>query len=108
GIEFALLDEEGQIVIGPKVPKAAVHTSRPVPTTSWRVGVFARADKTARGLSSQTKLVLTGIVMMAFLALAAGLMANRAILRELRVARLQSDFVAAVSHEFRTPLTTLR
>lgn len=28
--------------------------------------------------------------------------------RELTVARLQADFVSAVSHEFRTPLTTLR
>ncbi|MDQ3349880.1 MAG: HAMP domain-containing histidine kinase, partial [Acidobacteriota bacterium] len=28
--------------------------------------------------------------------------------RELAVARLQTDFVAAVSHEFRTPLTALR
>lgn len=28
--------------------------------------------------------------------------------RELRVAQLQSDFVAAVSHEFRSPLTSLR
>jgi signal transduction histidine kinase len=32
----------------------------------------------------------------------------RAVNRELGVARLQSDFVSAVSHEFRTPLTTLR
>ncbi len=30
------------------------------------------------------------------------------VARELEVARLQSDFVSAVSHEFRTPLTTLR
>ena len=35
-------------------------------------------------------------------------MTARAVTRELAVARLQSDFVAAVSHEFRTPLTTLR
>jgi signal transduction histidine kinase len=32
----------------------------------------------------------------------------RAIHREAAVARLQSDFVAAVSHEFRSPLTTVR
>ena len=32
----------------------------------------------------------------------------RAVSRELAVARLQSDFVSAVSHEFRTPLTVLR
>src|SRR5262249_31803094 len=31
----------------------------------------------------------------------------RAVTRELEVARLQSDFVAAVSHEFRTPLASL-
>jgi len=31
----------------------------------------------------------------------------RAVTRELEVARLQSDFVAAVSHEFRTPLALL-
>jgi len=39
---------------------------------------------------------------------AAALFAYRAINRELRAARLQSDFVSAVSHEFRTPLTALR
>jgi signal transduction histidine kinase len=32
----------------------------------------------------------------------------RGVSRELAVARLQSDFVAAVSHEFRTPLTSLK
>ncbi len=31
----------------------------------------------------------------------------RAIFREARVARLQSEFVAAVSHEFRSPLTSI-
>ena len=37
-----------------------------------------------------------------------GYLTMRAIARELAVARLQSDFVSAVSHEFRTPLTSLR
>src|ERR1017187_10363363 len=33
---------------------------------------------------------------------------HRGVSRELRVAQLQSDFVSAVSHEFRSPLTSLR
>jgi signal transduction histidine kinase len=40
--------------------------------------------------------------------LGSGYVVQRAINRELRVAQLQSDFVGAVSHEFRSPLTTLR
>jgi signal transduction histidine kinase len=32
----------------------------------------------------------------------------RVVSREIAVARLQTDFVAAVSHEFRTPITSLR
>jgi signal transduction histidine kinase len=47
------------------------------------------------------------LAMLAFVWGAAYFMA-RAIRREAVVARLQSDFVAAVSHEFRSPLTTVR
>ena len=37
-----------------------------------------------------------------------GYVVARGVTRELAVARLQSDFVSAVSHEFRTPLTSLQ
>jgi signal transduction histidine kinase len=49
-----------------------------------------------------------GFVLLASMAIVAGGLIGRAVTRELAVARLQSDFVAAVSHEFRTPLTALR
>lgn len=49
--------------------------------------------------------VLAAIVV---LAAAGSYFAWRAVTRELAAARLQTDFVSAVSHEFRTPLTTLR
>jgi signal transduction histidine kinase len=40
--------------------------------------------------------------------IAGGYVMVRAVSRELAVAQLQSDFVSAVSHEFRTPLTSLQ
>jgi signal transduction histidine kinase len=51
---------------------------------------------------------VAGLLLLASLALVGTWVIGRAVSRELAVARLQSDFVAAVSHEFRTPLTSLR
>jgi signal transduction histidine kinase len=51
---------------------------------------------------------LSGVALMLFLVLAGAYAMHRGVSRELQVARLQSDFVSAVSHEFRSPLTSLR
>jgi signal transduction histidine kinase len=51
---------------------------------------------------------LAGVGLMVLLVAAGAYAMYRGVNRELRVAQLQSDFVAAVSHEFRSPLTTLR
>jgi signal transduction histidine kinase len=51
---------------------------------------------------------LVGFALAALLSLTASVLILVAVNRELAVARLKSDFVAAVSHEFRTPLTSLR
>jgi signal transduction histidine kinase len=45
---------------------------------------------------------------MTLAAAAGGYVTTRSLMREMRVSRLQSDFVSAVSHEFRTPLTAVR
>jgi signal transduction histidine kinase len=51
---------------------------------------------------------LAGVALMLLLILGGAYAMYRGVSRELRVAQLQSDFVSAVSHEFRSPLTTLR
>jgi len=51
---------------------------------------------------------LAGVALMLVLVLAGAYAMYRGVSRELQVAQLQSDFVSAVSHEFRSPLTTLR
>ena len=55
-----------------------------------------------------TVMGVLGIGIMVLVVVTTGYVLNRAISREVEVARLKSDFVAAVSHELRTPLTTIR
>lgn len=74
----------------------------------WHVTVFSTSSGTGSGLVVRRRLLIGGFVLLATLSLAASWLILRAVGREMAVARLQSDFVAAVSHEFRTPLTTLR
>jgi len=59
-------------------------------------------------LSGRRTLWIGGLVLLAAVIAGGILVIARGVTRELAVARLQSDFVAAVSHEFRTPLTSLR
>ncbi len=66
----------------------------------------SRSGVTGRGLNGP--LWLTGVALMLSLVLTGAYAIYRGVSRELRVAQLQSDFVAAVSHEFRSPLTSLR
>jgi signal transduction histidine kinase len=56
---------------------------------------------------SRRRLVLAGLTMLIMMVLVVSYFMGRAVTRELQLARLQSDFVSAVSHEFRTPLTSL-
>ncbi len=52
-------------------------------------------------------LLTGGLALLLLVIVTAGYFVYRSVNRELGVARLQSDFVVAVSHEFRTPLTAM-
>jgi two-component system phosphate regulon sensor histidine kinase PhoR len=75
----------------------------------WTV-VVASSDPALERSQFQLRrrMLVTGFLILALLAVGASYLMFRAISRELAAVRLQSDFVAAVSHEFRTPLTSLR
>ena len=64
------------------------------------------AELTQQG--NRHRLLLLAFTLVATFVLAGSYFIARAVTRELEVARLQSDFVSAVSHEFRTPLASLR
>ncbi len=73
----------------------------------WTVVVADTAPQESEQLASRRQLLFTGLALAVILVLTSGYLTARAVTRELAVARLKSDFVSAVSHEFRTPLATL-
>jgi signal transduction histidine kinase len=58
--------------------------------------------------TTRRRWILSGLILFGLLAASASYLIYRAVTREMAVARQQSDFVSAVSHEFRTPLTSMR
>jgi signal transduction histidine kinase len=111
-ITFGLSDASGRVSLGPPVSAELDHqSSRPPAATGlpWTVhAVSTAAAAPMPPLSAPTRLMLVAVSVMTGVVLAASFVIARAMAREVEVARLQADFVAAVSHEFRTPLTTLR
>jgi len=109
GVSFAALDSEGRVVAGHKssAGRAVVRTSAEteLPWTLYFTSVLGAAD--AGMIARQRFLVLVTVVTVVFLIAGAYFIA-RAVRRDLEVSRMQSDFVAAVSHEFRSPLTSIR
>jgi signal transduction histidine kinase len=53
-------------------------------------------------------MLLAGLLLVLLVMLAGTYFTARALRREAAVANLQSEFISAVSHEFRTPLTSIR
>ena len=108
-----LEDVEGQMLLG--YNSAKVSASQSVDRSladmrlPWTLRV-ASADPAAdfARLAARRSLLVGGLGLLALLAVAGSYFSVRAMTREIKAARLQSEFVAAVSHEFRTPLTSLR
>jgi signal transduction histidine kinase len=84
--------------------RAAGDTGLPWTVAVESTGVQYELDR----IAGRRTLWLAGLAVLAALVIAGSYVIARAVARELAVARLQSDFVSAVSHEFRTPLTSLR
>ena len=109
GVRIAIADAEGRTVHGQRSPATSSETLRVASATGlpWTV-VVATADAEADlRFAQRRRLMMVGLAALALLVIAGTYLIGRAMSRELALARLQSDFVSAVSHEFRTPLTSL-
>jgi signal transduction histidine kinase len=110
-VRIALSDVRGNRLTPPVGSASGTPITRTVAETRlpWTLQV-ASADPAADlgELAQRRRLMLLGLATLSLLVVVGLYAVVRGVNRELEVARLQSDFVAAVSHEFRTPLTSLR
>ncbi len=112
GVHLALTDAEGHPVLGQFTatppPRQAVRSSAEtqLPWTLHVVSSDPQAELVQQG--KRRRLLLLGFTLVVAFVLVGSCLIARAVTRELEVARLQSNFVSAVSHEFRTPLASLR
>jgi hypothetical protein len=105
-----LTDEAGTIISGAKpdagtrlVTRLATETGLP-----WNVTLKpALAPRDLAALTSRRRQLGAGLGAIVLLISGGGYLLWRTVHREIAVARIQTEFVAAVSHEFRTPLTSL-
>ena len=105
--DWALSDLEGRPFVG-SVRAHGPTAARLPPTTGlpWTLHVFPPEGGGRPASPRRTSLILV-LGLVAAVLLAGWFFIYRALVRERRVAALQSDFVNAVSHEFRSPLTAL-
>ena len=111
GVALTLADSAGHLVLGAPPPRAGPLAVRPAVDTGlpWTIKAASIDPASDSGRASARRvLLLAGLAMLSLLVAGGGTLVWRATARELAVAELQSDFVSAVSHEFRTPLTSLR
>ncbi len=110
-VALTLRDSTGKHVFGGAGSRAAPKAIRSITDAAlpWAVVTTTlEPPPENRAFAQRRRWLIAGFVLMTAMALLATALIVGAVNRELAVARQQSDFVAAVSHEFRTPLTTLR
>lgn len=110
GVHLMVQDARGNVLFG-DAGGAALGVPRPIGDAAPGVSVAARLDDPGaldREIRRERNFWLWTLAAAALAVVAASLLAMRAVLRELRLARMKSDFVSNLSHELRTPLTSLR
>jgi len=110
-LELSLVDAEGHSVFGRIPPRGTPRARRSAAELRLPWSLHVTSSNPAADiaeLASHRRLLFGGLGMMG-VALVAGLyLMVHSVARELKLAQLKSDFVSAVSHEFRSPLTSMR
>ncbi len=110
GIAIILTDAEGRPVLGRQEAGSPRQTVRLASETQlpWNVhAVTVDPDTVLAPTRTRSRILVAALGLISALILAGAYLVGRAVTREMAVSRLQSEFVSSVSHEFRTPLSSL-
>jgi len=111
GVTLAIADVEGRPIIAKFAEQPEMQATRAPPESGLPLTVqvvSASLDADFAQFAERRRLLLLGMSVVAMLVLLGLYAVMRGVTREPEAARLQSNFVSAVSHEFRTPLTSMR
>jgi signal transduction histidine kinase len=110
GVKVMPADAEGRAIGGTaQGPRSGQVVRSPAQTRlPWAV-LVASLDPVAdvAEIAGRRRILLAAFAVMIAVVLTGSYFLVRSIARELEAARLKSDFVSAVSHEFRTPLASM-
>jgi signal transduction histidine kinase len=109
-LDVRLTDGAGSVVLSSPGRTSGDPAVRLLSDTAlpWTIETFDTPNRTLASVSQpRQRLVIASLAVVLVVLIAGSWFVTRSVARELEVARLQADFVSAVSHEFRTPLTTL-
>ena len=112
-VAVSLVDQQGRRVAGtlPDSDPSAAAALKPASDTGlpWTIRVAATTmpGEIAASGAARRRVIVAGLILLGVLIPATGYLVIRSVRKELSVARQQAEFIAAVSHEFRSPLTSL-
>ena len=106
-LDWTLSDPAGRVVLGEPSPSPLAVRTAAASRLPFSLQVYSAAGPDLSPTSPRQGLLLWVLALLAVVWVTGAYFIVRAISRELAVERLQSDFVAGVSHEFRSPLSAL-
>ena len=110
GESLSLLTDTGDVLAGPPPAAGAAGVTRSASESGlpWTLVLSLGDAAQSQELVNRRRLLSLGLAAIVLLLGGGSYVLWRVVRRELAVARLQTDFVSTVSHEFRTPLASLR